>query len=145
MRGEVYLLDPPTFFLAGGVRSAVGGLGVGWQDHGVRWIVLQTPAVERARSALHRHRRGDYGTGVRKYPLACLVIVGDRPNVLPKEELPRVRVLQVGLHVAELFGIQTLGGRYHRAVNVDKDIAVESVLLAEQLGYMKPYLQHTDP
>ena len=64
---------------------------------------------------------------IRSRALSSLATASD---VLPEEELPRVRVLQVWFHVAELLSIQTLGGRYHRAVNVDEDVAVEAVLLA---------------
>jgi hypothetical protein len=37
-------------------------------------------------------------------------------------------VLQIRLHVPQLLGVEPLRGRHHRAVHVDKDVAVEPVL-----------------
>src|SRR5215210_7687464 len=100
MRRELDFLDSPALLLAWGPGGAVGGRGVGRQDYGIRGVVLQVPAVERASSTLHRHRRGDYGARVRDYPLAGLIVVRDRPDILPEKEFLRVRVLQVRFHVA---------------------------------------------
>src|SRR5215204_2305530 len=128
VRREADSLDLPLLFLAGGAVRPVGRGGVGRQDHSVLRVLFQPSAVECARSALHRYRRGDDGAGVGEDALARLVIVGDRPDVLREEELLRVGVLQIGLHVPELLGVEPLRGRHHRAVHVDKDVPVQTVL-----------------
>src|SRR5215207_2896171 len=128
VRREADSLDLPLLFLAGGAVRPVGRGGVGRQDHSVLRALFQPSAVEGARPALHRDRRSDDGAGVGEDALARLVVVGDRPDVLREEELPRIGVLQVGLHVPELLGIEPLGGRHHRAIHVDKDVLIETVL-----------------
>src|SRR5829696_6858854 len=127
VRREADPLDLPLPLLAGGAVRPVGRGGVGRQDHGVLRVLFQLPAVEGARSALHRDRRGDDRAGAGEDALARLVVVGDRPYVLREEELARVGVLQVGLHVPELLGVEPLRGRYDRAVHVDKDVLIQAV------------------
>src|SRR5919107_2352974 len=99
VRGEADPLDSPLLFLALGTVRTVGRGGVGGQDHGVLRTLLQSLAVESAGPALHRYRRGDDRAGVRENTLARLVVVGDGPDVLGEEDLTRVAVLEVGLHI----------------------------------------------
>src|SRR5215211_7371036 len=93
-------LDPPLLFFSLGAVCTVGRGGVGGQDDGVLRALFEPFAVEGAGPALHRYRRGDDGAGVRKDTLARPVVVGDGPDVLGEEDLPRVAVLEVGLHVS---------------------------------------------
>src|SRR5215203_5856883 len=128
VRGETDPFDPPLLLLALGAVCAVGCGGVGGQDDGVLRTLLQSLAVESARPALHRYRRGDDGAGVRKNALARLVVVGDGPDVLGEEDLTRITVLEVGLHIPELLGVEPFGGRHHGTVDVDEDFFVQAVL-----------------
>src|SRR5215204_7533038 len=90
VRREADSLDLPLLFLAGGAVRPVGRGGVGRQDHSVLRVLFQPSAVEGARPALHRDRRGDDGAGVGEDALACLVVVGDRPDVLREDDLLRL-------------------------------------------------------
>src|SRR5215212_9388935 len=130
VRREADPLDLPLLLLACGAVGPVGRGGVGGEDHGVLRVLFEPPAVERARPALHRDRRGDDGAGTGEDPLPRLVVVGDGPYVLREEELPRVGVLQVRFHVPELLRVEPLRGRHNRAVHVDKDVPIEAVLPA---------------